>query len=63
MRILQARMLEWIVTPSSKGSSLPRDQTHVSCGSSTADRFFTDELLGKPQLAKVRLIQTGSTTF
>ena len=29
-RILQARMLEWTATPSSRGTSLPLDQTHVS---------------------------------
>ena len=32
--ILQPRMLEWVVTPSSRGSSQPRDRTrisHVSC--------------------------------
>ena len=28
--ILQARMLEWAAMPSSRGSSQPRDQTHVS---------------------------------
>ena len=28
--ILQARILEWVVMPSSKGSSWPRDQTQVS---------------------------------
>ena len=28
--ILQERILEWVPTPSSKGSSQPRDQTHVS---------------------------------
>ena len=28
--ILQARMLEWVVIPSSRGSSRPRDWTHVS---------------------------------
>ena len=36
--ILQARILEWIVIPFSKGSSWPRDQTQVSC---IAGRFFT----------------------
>ena len=36
--ILEARILEWIVTPFSKGSSQPRDQTQVSC---IAGRFFT----------------------
>ena len=29
--ILQARVLEWVAIPFSRGSSLPRDQTHVSC--------------------------------
>ena len=28
--ILQARILEWITIPFSRGSSLPRDQTHIS---------------------------------
>ena len=28
---LQARILEWVVFPSSRGSSQPRDQTRVSC--------------------------------
>ena len=30
-RILQARILEWVAMPSSRGSSWPRDWTHVSC--------------------------------
>ena len=38
MGILQARILEWVAMPSSRGSSQPMDQTHVSC---IADRFFT----------------------
>ena len=29
--ISQARILEWVAMPSSRGSSQPRDQTHVSC--------------------------------
>ena len=36
--ILQARILQWVVISSSRGSSQPRDQTRVSC---IADRFFT----------------------
>ena len=28
--ILQARILEWVAVPSSRGSSQPRDQTHTS---------------------------------
>ena len=46
--ILQARILEWIAVPSFRGSSLLRDQTHISCGSCIADRFFTTEPPGKP---------------
>ena len=37
--ILQARILEWVAFPFSKGSSQPRDQTQVSC---IAGRFFTN---------------------
>ena len=29
--ILQARILEWVATSSSRGSSQPKDQTRVSC--------------------------------
>ena len=29
--ILQARILEWVAMPSSRGSSQPRDENHVSC--------------------------------
>ena len=29
--ILQARILEWVAMPSCRGSSQPRDQTHLSC--------------------------------
>ena len=36
--ILQARKLEWVVMPFSRGSSHPRDQIQVS---HTVDRFFT----------------------
>ena len=36
--ILQAGILEWVTTPSSRGSSQLRDRTQVSC---IAGRFFT----------------------
>ena len=36
--ILQARILEWVATPFSRGSSRPRDQTEVS---RIAGGFFT----------------------
>ena len=38
---LQARILEWIAMPFSKGSSRPRDQTCYSCISCVAVGFFT----------------------
>ena len=37
MRILQARILEWVAISFSRGSSRPRDQTRVSC---IAGRLF-----------------------
>ena len=36
--ILQARILEWVALPFSRGSLQPKDQIQVSC---IADRFFT----------------------
>ena len=36
--ILQARILEWVATPFSRGSSHPRDGAQVS---RVAGRFFT----------------------
>ena len=36
---LQARILEWVTTAFSRGSSQPRDHTQVSC---IADRFFSN---------------------
>ena len=37
--IFQARILEWVAIPFSRGSSWPRDWTQVSCN---AGRLFTD---------------------
>ena len=36
--VLQARIMEWIAIPFSRGFSWPRDQTRLSC---MAGRFFT----------------------
>ena len=47
-RILQARILEWVAMPSSRGSSWPKDQTHIACISGTAGRYFTTEPPRKP---------------
>ena len=43
--ILQARILEWVAMPSSRGFSWLRDWTHISC---IVGGFFTTESLGKP---------------
>ena len=44
--ILQARILEWVAFPFSRGSSQPRDQAQVSC---TAGGFFTSWATRKAQ--------------
>ena len=31
LEILQARKLEWVVRPSTRGSSQPRNRTHITC--------------------------------
>ena len=43
--ILQARILEWVAFPFSRGSSQPKDQTHFSC---LACGCFTTASPGKP---------------
>ena len=45
--ILQARILEWVAIPFSRGSSQTRDQIQVSC---VRGRFFPTEPLGKPAI-------------
>ena len=42
--ILQARRLEWVAFPFSRGSSQPRDRTQVSC---SAGGFFTSWATGE----------------
>ena len=44
-RILQARILEWVAMPSSRGSSQLRDQTHISLA---AGRVFPAESAEDP---------------
>ena len=43
--ILQARILEWVAISFSRGSSWPRDRTHIFC---LASGFFNTEPRGKP---------------
>ena len=52
--ILQARILEWVAMPSSRGSSQPRYGTQVS---HIAGRFFMSETLGKPKVKVVKVAQ------
>ena len=39
--ILQARILEWVAISFSRGSSQPKDQTHISCISYNGRQIFT----------------------
>ena len=45
--ILQARILEWVAISYFRGSSRPRDRTHISFSSCIVDGFFTAVPLGK----------------
>ena len=45
--IFQARILEWVPFPFSRGSSQPRDRTQVS---GIVGRFFTTEPQGSPRI-------------
>ena len=54
--ILQARILEWIAIPFSRGSFQPRNQSRISC---IAGKLFTSEPPGKP---KHEVFQAGQNT-
>ena len=47
--IFQVRTLEWVAISSPRGSSHPRDQTRVPCGSCNAGGFFIAEAPGEAQ--------------
>ena len=48
--ILQARILEWVAMPSSRGSSQPRDRTHISYVSCTGRQVpYHKHHLGSPE--------------
>ena len=57
--ILQARILEWVAMPSSRGSSWPRDQTYVSCVPALAGGLFTLAPPGKPRELPYLLLILG----
>ena len=48
--ILQARILEWVATNSSRGSSRPKNRTWVSCISCITGGFLTLSHQGSPDL-------------
>ena len=58
--ILQARILEWVVISSSRGSSQPRGQTWVSC---IRGRFFTIWAHIKPRSQKLVTAYTMRRTL
>ena len=71
-KILNARILEWVAVPSSRGSSEPRDRTHVSPHlPALADGFFTTSanweaqhstrVKGAKLLSRVQLFATSWT--
>ena len=56
--ILQARILEWVAFPFSRGSSQPRDQTQVSC---IAGEFFTSGATWETHAAAAKSLQSCLT--
>ena len=52
--ILQARILEWVAIPFSRGSSQPRDWTQVSC---IAGRFFPVWAIKRPCVGNMNIDQ------
>ena len=70
MEILQAKILEWVTMPSSRGSSWPRVRTHDSYVSCNAGRLFTTRatweapslyMLLLSRFSRVRLCATPET--
>ena len=54
--ILQARILEWVAFPFSRGSSQPRDWTQVSC---ITGRFFKSWATGEAQMEALVFVSYG----
>ena len=48
--IFQAGILEWVAISFSRGSSWPRDWTHISCVSCTGRLILTTRHLGSPAM-------------
>ena len=58
--ILQARILEWVAVPFSRGSSRPRNRSQVSC---TADDSSPSEPPGKPQRGNQTVPRSNSVSY
>ena len=58
--ILQARILEWVAVPFSRGSSWPRNRTWVSC---IAGRFFTNWAIREALLYTNYIFYTHPWTY
>ena len=62
--ILQARVLEWVAISYSRGSSQPRDETHVACVSYIGRWIFYHCIIWKAltlQIMKVKVTQLCPT--
>ena len=60
--ILQARILEWVAIPFSRGSSRPRDRTQVSCtGRQVLHRLSWGKPPVKPAAAAAKSLQSCPT--
>ena len=56
--ILQAGILEWVAIPFSRGSSLPRDQTQLSCiAGESFTLWATREALFPPYLPDYKVLE------
>ena len=62
--ILQAKILEWVAIPFSRGSSQPRDQTCVSCisciGRQFLYQFFFFLIMSSPHTTLLEVITVDS---
>ena len=59
--ILQERTLEWVAMPSSRGSSQPRDQTHISLVSCLSRRFFITSAIWEASLLRALSPNTATS--
>ena len=61
--ILQARILEWVAIPFSRGSSRPRDRTQVSCIAGRCSTLWATREARVPQRKLISNWNPNSNTF